>query len=129
MNKSSDNVKNASEPAQNNLTTLIDITKSTEKKPRLFNILYSRYPPYSGEVSINGELIPNSHVIDIIRHLVSPTNANGKQPEGFERFSTFLQTIHVPKSFKWEREREVAGEAVNQRQQPRIRRISGQQKQ
>jgi hypothetical protein len=50
----------------------------------------------SGRIKIRDRIIPNTHIVDLIKYNVSPLSKN--QPEGSEEFYSVLQEINTPKS-------------------------------
>ena len=50
-----------------------------------------------GEVSVHGQTISGSHVIDLLKHTVSPLSKT--EPTGYLRFYEALQEMHTPTGF------------------------------
>lgn len=87
---------------KDNISSLIDIavpSKYKEKTKQFLSYLRN-YPSIKwnerGEVSIEGETISSSHIVDLVRDLIIP--GERKAPIGFQQFYSFLNSIHIPQS-------------------------------
>ena len=82
------------------LNTLIELTipvKYREKTKTLLQFLH-RQSTISwnkhGQVKINNETVPNSHIVDLLRDVI-PYRCK-QLPSGHEIFYDFLKNIHIP---------------------------------
>jgi len=50
-----------------------------------------------GEIIVNGKLVPQSHIADVIKDAV--TSRTTRQPEGYKQFYEALKELHTPEGF------------------------------
>ncbi|CAC5367039.1 unnamed protein product [Mytilus coruscus] len=93
--------KTEKDNSDHDLNTLIELTipvKYREKAKKLLKFL-QRQPTISwnkhGQVKINNETVPNSHIVDLLRDVVIPYGCK-QLPSGHEHFYDFLKNIHIP---------------------------------
>ncbi|CAC5413711.1 unnamed protein product [Mytilus coruscus] len=96
-----EDIKTEKDNSDHDLNTLIEMTipvKCREKDKKLLKFL-QRQPTISwnkhGQVKINNETLPNSHIVDLLRDVVIPHGCK-QLPSGHEHFYDFLKNIHMP---------------------------------
>ena len=97
-------------PADEQLETVLKyaVPKNVVNKALgLWNYLKDRKGPVldwnrDGVISVRGHIVPGSHLIDLLKHAVTPFSQ--REPAGYDQFRSALQEMHTPTGFIVERQ-------------------------
>lgn len=96
-------------PADEQLETVLKyaVPKNVVNKALgLWNYLKDRKGPVldwnrDGLISLRGQIVPGCHLIDLLKHAVTPFSQ--REPTGYDQFRRALQEMHTPTGFIVER--------------------------